>query len=338
MLVDMGNEKIFRARFEDAKEYWNLLDRLGHVSCFPFIQPEQTSFTFHLAKHDERLAMLCMMTLALAEGIRNITESTYTLPDGSLDSFPLGIPISWASLEKLPTVGVFKCHYICSPDTRNFKVRQSLMDKYGFRQPPASEDHVTWWSSISHVPLDVVEFVEFMNTNFKDVWEAFRVIDGDTQCGNSNGEISFAEFEEGMKELNCKKFKGGDEARRIKLVFRYIDSSGEGSVSMAEWGVLDQIFKEIQLSIMEFVEFCDRTFENLEHAWKELDEDGSDDIDLGEWCNGLRRLGYFGLAKPIFSYIDMDDQGTVSWDEFLLLETYQQKLAERDLKLRGLQP
>merc|ERR1712100_701346 len=151
-------------------------------------------------------------------------------------------------------------------------------------------------------PMDVVEFVEFcysgqeklidvLAANSKTSKEklkklhpldmVFRIIDGE----DGNGEISLREFEEGIEEMSCKKFDPKDKtdppkSTRISSVFRYLDPSGEGTVSKDEWGVLKQLWNEINLSIKEFVDFCERTFEgDLSAAWKLLDADESGAID-----------------------------------------------------------
>eukprot|EP00931_Biecheleriopsis_adriatica_P035263 TRINITY_DN20300_c0_g1_i2.p1 TRINITY_DN20300_c0_g1~~TRINITY_DN20300_c0_g1_i2.p1 ORF type:complete len:1477 (+),score=305.27 TRINITY_DN20300_c0_g1_i2:143-4573(+) len=316
-LIDMHNEKVFRARFENYEETRLLLSRLGHCSCFPFIQPEQTSFTFDFGAYDQRLAFHCLYTLALVEGIANLKDVTWTFEDGTVSTFPTGIPRAWDKFPAIPTYGVFRCHYVCSADTRAFKLRQKLYEKYTYRQAP-EEDEVRWWSSMTQIPEDVIVFVEFINTKYQDIWQPFLIIDGE----DGNGEISLMEFKAGIPAMKCKKFAGPNEADRIVSVFRYLDPDGGGLVSKQEWEVLQQIIEEIQLSIKEFVQFCLRAFGSLEGAWKALDEDGSGEIDQSEWCSTLLRNGYFGLSRPIFSFIDMDDEGTVSWDEFVQLEKF----------------
>merc|ERR1712203_481708 len=86
---------------------------------------------------------------------------------------------------------------------------------------------------------------------------------------------------------------------------------------------MDMLRKEVQLSITEFVQFCERTFgDDLADAWGFLDEDGSGEIDLDEWLEAVQKVGYFGPARQVFNYLDKDDEGTVSLDEFELLESF----------------
>jgi hypothetical protein len=106
---------------------------------------------------------------------------------------------------------------------------------------------------------------------FSNVYEAFTLIDGP----GGNGVITILEFRDGLKELKFERFKTprkdgivADEHKRINDVFRYLDPGGEGSVSKAEWGVLDQLWYEYQLCIHEFVHFLQRTFgDDLMIAW-----------------------------------------------------------------------
>merc|ERR1740121_2322132 len=113
------------------------------------------------------------------------------------------------------------------------------------------------------------------------------------------------EFEFGLQEIKFKTFKGKDEQARIANLFRYLDMGGEGSVSLEEWQLLDQLWKEFDLSIREFVQFLCLGFgEELENAWAVLDDDGSGEMDEAEWMEAVQQIGYFGPAKVVFALID----------------------------------
>merc|ERR1712032_831040 len=199
----------------------------------------------------------------------------------------------WDTFEKMPKGGFFDVEYMCSPEDRNFQFRQQCLEKYGCWSLDVAEEEVLWWAALSEAPEDVLEFLEFLTANFADVFEAFTAIDG----VGGNGVITRKEFAEGYKEIGCKKFEGENELERINAVFRYLDPSGEGEVSRDEWAVLDQFWKEIKLSIHEFVSFCSRHFgEELANTWEFLDDDGSGEIDQDEWVEAIRKLGYFGPA------------------------------------------
>jgi len=99
-------------------------------------------------------------------------------------------------------------------------------------------------------------------------------------------------------------------------------------VSKGEWNILELLWSEIKLSITEFIQFCERTFgDELVEAWKFLDEDGGGEIDMEEWCKACEECGFFGPVIPIFRFLDADDEGTISLDEFNQLEKFQ---AERE--------
>lgn len=204
-----------------------------------------------------------------------------------------------------------------------------------------------WWAAINVTPEDVLEYLSFIGARF-DSWtndvkcydgvgRAFDFIDG----VDGNGVVSLREFEEAYREMECTKFKekdeqkrehpaGADEKKRIEGVFRYLDPSGEGTVSKKEWSMLDMLQKEINLSITEFVQFCERTFgDDLETTWKYFDVDNDGSINGKEWLDGCEKIGYFGPVVPIFGYIDADDEGTVSVEEFKTLSEFQESPENR---------
>lgn len=318
-LTDIHNEKVCRCRFYYKEEINKLFLRLGHAFFFPFVQPEEATFVLDFSYYDQRLAANILFTLSKAENWRNLKDAQFVRTDGFVDNLFGGVPQSWSNFELMETSGIFKARYVCSPDDRNYALRKELAKKYTNREVPDGK-HVMWWSSIKDCPPDVVEFVEYINSNFKTIWEPFRIIDG----ADGNGEVALSEMETGIKVMNCKKFDGENRYERIKAVFRYLDPDGGGIVSKNEWKVLDQLVREVRLSVKEFVEFCERTFgSDLDDAWAALDSDGSGNIDFAEWQDMLTALGFFGMASPIFAYLDKDDEGTVCKEEFAVLSDYQ---------------
>lgn len=131
------------------------------------------------------------------------------------------------------------------------------------------------------------------------------------------------EFEEGINDVGCKKFRGKDETSRIQALFRYLDPGGEGTVSREEWAILEQLRKEYILCITEFVQFLQRTFGNdLAVAWDFLDSDNSEELSLEEWLHSCQAIGYFGPARCVFGLLDNSDDGKISLQEFIVLEDY----------------
>merc|ERR1712228_419326 len=114
----------------------------------------------------------------------------------------------------------------------------------------------------------------------------------------------------------------------VVAAFRAIDGvSGEGTISECEWLVLDQLFEEMNLCLEEFVKFLERAFgcceQVLERAWQVLDEDSAGELTEDNWKDVVEeRFNYFGPSKIIYHFLDKDDGGTISWDEFRTLERF----------------
>jgi Ran GTPase-activating protein (RanGAP) involved in mRNA processing and transport/Ca2+-binding EF-hand superfamily protein len=339
-VVDMYNEKLFRVRFESLDALTTIQNRLGLATNFPYVQLEQTCFRFNFSKHDERLAANALMCICSKEGWKNIQDYTYTHADGVVDPLLAGIPRSWESLDKMPRSGIFAGRYNCSPDERCYKVRAHYFKMYSFWEAPEKEDAVTWWAVPSETPEDILEFLEFLSSRFDNVSKAFKAIDGE----DGNGQITKNELLQGIRKMGCKKFKevnekGQGEEKRVEAMFRYLDVSSEGEVNEAEFHVLDLLFQEIQLSIREFVKFLVRTFgTDLATAWKVFDESGDGEVDFDEWMQELTTLGFFGASKTIFNYLDKDDEGTISLDEFECLMEFSEPDVTFDKRRASMKP
>jgi len=320
-VTDFYNEKVFRVRLEDPTEYYALCDKVGYVTFFPFIQPEQGVFRWDFSKHDQRLATNLFISLLVAKERReNAKEVHYFREDGTIDPLPLGIPRSWEYFERMPKAGIFCVKYTCSPEDRRYNVRKDMFSKYGNWVCDKSEDEIDWWCDISDTPQDVLEFLTFLSRRFKTTKMAFEFIDG----MDGNKVINLKEFMEGLHNMQFVKFSGKHEDERVKALFRYLDPSGEGQVSESEWEVLNFLWNEVQLSIREFVSFLERTLgDDMNEAWHFFDEDGSGEIDADEWREATRNVGYFGPVMPIFHFLDKDGEGSISADEFIVLEDFQ---------------
>lgn len=323
-IVDFHNAKLCRVRFESQEEIMNLTDRLGYASFFPFLQPENCRFELDLSYSDQRLCASILVALSIKEKVSNIREPEWTHRDGTKDPLTLGIPRSWESHARVPTDGVLKGTYVCAPEDRKFELRKEFAEKYGFFKSNAAEEDVQWWTGLTEPPPDVLEFLEFLLSRVSHVNEAFTIIDG----ADGNGEITLREMEDGFRELKCHKFKGKDEKLRIGNLFRYLDMGGEGSVSLHEWQLLDQLWKEMDLSITEFVHFLELTVSaDLAECFARIDEDGGGELSEEEWVEAIKDIGYFGPAKVVFALLDSSDDGNISLEEFMVLQKYQSKRA-----------
>lgn len=326
-IADIHNEKVCRVRFNNPSELQKLRNRIGFVTYFPFIQPEQCHFELDCAFYDQRVAVSMIKNLGNKERENNIINPVCIQEDGKNTLQLGGIPPFWTDPKNIPPQGIFQCTYKCAPEHRSIQYRNQLLENYGLWKIGVDDSSVKvmWWAALSDAPDDVVEFLEFLVTRYSNLKEPFRVIDG---MRRSNKNVTSKEFHEGYEAMGCKKFAGANESARIQNVFRYLDPGGEGSISEGEWQVLISFFNELQLSMREFAQFLARTFGDegespeklLTDAWDYFDDDGSNSITMKEWTAALvNKLCYFGPASQLFNYLDKDDEGTISLSEFMVL-------------------
>merc|ERR1712232_701599 len=117
---------------------------------------------------------------------------------------------------------------------------------------------------------------------------------------------------------------GSSWLERIRNIFRELDPSGEGQVSLGEFRIFELLWNEIQLCIREFIEFCTRMHgRDLRVTWDKLDTNGDGWVDKIEWHQMLKHIGFFGATNPMFNYLDNKDQGKISWEDFSRLSELQ---------------
>jgi Ca2+-binding EF-hand superfamily protein len=296
------------------------------------MQPEQCPIELNFAVYEQRLCASLFVALANKERRENLTDFSFQKADGTFDPLQLGLPRRWDRFDQMEKAGIFRATYKCSPEDRKFHVRKQMFEDYGFWKLPVEESQVMWWADINSAPNDVLEFLTFVCRSFESVEKAFRFIDGE----GGNGEISLTEFREGIKKMKFKKFDPSNKSRqsskstksseeeRIKGLFRYLDPSGEGSISLREFDVLKLLWNEVNLCIREFVQFLVRTIgDDLDEVWGFFDDDGSGEIDADEWVECCKNCGYFGPVMPIFRFLDQDGQGSIESEEFSELAAFQ---------------
>eukprot|EP00928_Gymnodinium_smaydae_P023163 TRINITY_DN19221_c1_g1_i2.p1 TRINITY_DN19221_c1_g1~~TRINITY_DN19221_c1_g1_i2.p1 ORF type:complete len:1317 (-),score=150.31 TRINITY_DN19221_c1_g1_i2:107-3715(-) len=314
-LVDHQNEKVVRVCFDDTCPAI-LTSRVGFCTFMPFLQPENVKFTLDLAYNDQRLYASYLVQLANREKPSNIQSPSYIREDGKIDPLNLGVPRSWEMPDKIPKGGIFRGTYNCAPEDRQYSFRLKAAEIYNRFYVKAEESDVLWWTGLSETPGDVVKLLEFLVSIFPEADKAFELIDGP----DGNGKITLRKFIEALKGLECTKFRGSNEDQRIEHIFRYMDASNNGTISAEEWRILSQLWAEFNLCMSEFIQFLSCTFSgNMKEAWRELDIDGTDCLDLAEWSFAVREVGYFGPANLIFALMDTSGNGTISFQEFFRL-------------------
>merc|ERR1712113_60847 len=202
-----------------------------------------------------------------------------------------------------------------------FQMRKEMMETYGFWSCSGLTDaDVRWWYTMSDVPVDVIYLVTYIMSRW-DVPSpsaSFSIIAGD------KGGIAFSVFE----NVFSRRFEErGSEQKRLHDIFRYFDDSGDGKVSAKEWFVLDEIWSEIRLSVQEFAQFLQRTFQaEVEATWEFFDKDKSGDVTEAEWSEAVTNLGYFGPVKTIYAFLDPLGRGFLRKEAFNHLHHFQQSI------------
>lgn len=326
-IMDIYNEKVFRVRIEDEALLDQMRRRIGHVALWPFIQPEQSHFFLNFCEREHRIVANMLVILSGKEDTRNLHNPKLCNGKGEQVILTSGVPRGWEKLGDIPTEGTLSVSYGCAPENKSLPRRKQLLETYGHWSVFIEPKDVMWWASLKDVPADVLAFLEFLIPRYEKMEMAFKAIDGH----DGNGQIMLREFEDVVRaggSLGCKKFQEPKhlEMERIRSVFRWLDPSGEGQVSIDEFMIFDQMLNEVTLSIEEFVEFCVRTFGSaLEDAYQFLDGDGSGEIDRDEWQSACTQIGYLGPVDAIFNFCDKDEEGSISLDEFLNLEKFKKK-------------
>jgi len=296
----MQNMKLISSRIEEISntEWESLRERMGTVTLLPFFQPEHFDFSFDLSLYEDRNAANAVLFLAFRENSENVVNPSLVYDDGSSYDFVLGVPRSWEKFEAVPSSGFFTFKYNCSADERKMQVRKDLAQKYGGWN---FEDDVTknviWWTRLDTAPEPVLFFLYYCMKEFRDVDYAFKEIDGP----GGNGQITLVEMKDAVSKWRWGKFLQKPDL--VTKVFRYLDPDGGGEISHPEWDTMSQLFKELMLSMLEFLQFVDRIFGDFHVAWSEMDSDGSDSIDATEWSEAVTSMGYFGPSGTIFQYL-----------------------------------
>lgn len=305
-LGDPQNTKVVRARLNEAERKM-ITHRMGILTVYPFVQPEQYKFDSKLSIYEDRMAVALTFSFAVREGMHNIQELSLILPDGKHYPFLQGAPPSWEKYEVVPTEGVFHCKYKCSPEDRRLAIRKEFAFKYAGWDSSGVDANTMWWSDLNEAPDPVLYFLYYCMKQFKDMDTPFRTI-----CGS--GPMTLDMFKRQMASWGWDKFK--KNPTWVTQVFRYLDPDSGGEVTREEWGAVEQLFKELQLTILEFLQHLNRTFMgNFGMAWDEIDADGSDSIDFEEWEEATKYICFFGAAVPIFYFLadDNDMIGRKAW-------------------------
>lgn len=333
-LSDPQNMKMIVSRI--APDEWDELKlRLGTLTLFPYIQPEQYRFVFDTTIPEDRLAACLTVRMNLKESpgrLGNLRQPRLVLTDKSEFAFDRGVPATWKDLQTIPN-GLLSWQYMAAPEDRSLDMRIENLLRYGGWNTEIQSSKVIWWADVQAVPEAVSTFLVHVMRHFKhNLRAAFQMIDGP----DGNGKLSLREFKDAFGRLGWREFKDSEKAVEL---FRYLDPDRGGSISWEQWQVMDNLLKELQLAILELLQYVDRTFGSVEVAYEFLDKDGSDSVDLDEWCQAIKSMGYHGPSGVIYKYLCADaSTGTLlalsreRWDEVKILWERREAIYQRILQ------
>lgn len=212
--------------------------------------------------------------------------------------------------------------------------------RFGYWECEFGRRDISWCLNADEVNPDVLDFVEFLAGRFKDISEAFTKLEG----YYGNGELTQREFVESLEEFDFKEFDGPRKEERVRGLFHFLDAKRDGIVNAKNFGVLEEILCEMNLQVHDFASFVTRRFDyaldSLEKAWNALDCDGSGNINADEWEEAIcEKFRFFGPAANLFRFMDKDNEGTISFEEFEALEpiiqNYRDEALTRLTRKRG---
>ncbi|CAJ1354502.1 unnamed protein product [Effrenium voratum] len=261
------------------------------------------------SRYEDRIAASLVVRMNMKESKRlgNIRNPSLVLIGGNQFQFDRGVPAGWTNTSAIPQ-GTLRLQYMCAPEDHLIDFRYELLAQYGgWQADPKAK--IIWWAYLQAVPEPVVTFLIHVLRHFRDdLRAAFQMIDGQADTGN--GKLTLREFKLAVASLGWKEFMDPERATQI---FRYLDPDRGGTISYAEWQVMEEFLKELQLSILELLQHVYCTFGSVEVAHDFLDKDGSSSVDEEEWAQATKEMGYFGPSGIIYKYLCADQvQGQTS--------------------------
>lgn len=322
-VVDMENEKIFRCGF-DPLQLSLLQQSMGFVACFPYIQPDHWTIDLDLTRHDQRRVVSIMWSLAEKERMENLSDIVYLSAEKVLLSTAEWTPpVSWCSVENVPTTGRIKVTYRGGKDTLSWSTRKKLCEQYGHWQLQCNHTDVNWWSSLNEAPVEVTQFLQLLLRRFKDFDQAFTFIDG----VNGNGVINKKELTERVQRMGYKEFQGLQAVPLTQKVFRYLDPDSSGSISRKEWSTMMDLQKEVLQQLEDFALFLHREFPfargRLQKIWPLIDRENLEQVPLNRFKAALKdELGFFASAGVLAEFLDTDKKGYVCCEDLQQLRRF----------------
>jgi len=306
-MTDPQNQRVVWARIASMIEWEAMRQKLGMMVMFPFYQPEQICQHLTLSRHEDRLATSIFRYLSLRENPGNVRNPSLVLPDGTVKEFTAGMSPSWENYDEIPQEGYLSFMYECSADDRNLALRTELGKQYNGYSVDATIDKVFWWRSVNEVPEELLNFVYHGMRDFANPNDLFYILKGKGKPGN----LSLAEMLEAMQSMGWTYYMENND--RVRDVFRLLDADGGGELSLLEWYVIRCVWRELQLSLIEFCQHLEHHFGgDMEKAWIKMDLNGDARIDKVEWDAAVSAAGYFSQAAGYLFRLIADEEGIIT--------------------------
>lgn len=373
------NSKLVRAVFQQAD--WALLQsRLGYVLMFPFFQPEHTLFTLDLAMPEQRR---CLHQLVRYSGMEcpgggNMKTARIDRHGPSempkYEVFTAGIPMTWDSLDAIPTAGVVEVTYTCMAEHAKLKVRRRAAHALGgwaglAEDPTVVAAQTDWWCVLGDIGEDVVRVMVFVMTTFSCLDEVFNACDT-----NKDGKLNLQEFVGNLRAIGCGKLNRRHNSTASSGVSGSVastppsrgrtansDGSRRGRAPLAN--DMEDHAEEVLTSVFRFLdpnnkgEIRRREFAVLERLWRELIQAALDfkrhledlfgstesfwllasedgNLPWSAFETTSREFLYHGPLRGIFLYLDKDSNERVCKNEWDLLDALDGEPRERPSALR----
>ena len=251
------NEKVVRSWFSQSYFMGRFREFMGSCVAFPYVQVEGCDLAMDFRYHEDRLVLWMLMNYENREEGENLSNVRWDLDyDGDDDDLPMGIPRSWE--HNWPQQGFLQLVYYCAPQCCMTNARLAFCAQYGLWnvKESAKEDEreTLFWQALDEVPVPVVEAGLTLLHRFDSLAHAFRWISHEVKAGKKNTVLNLNSCRARLTKLGLRDGRKG-EYSQVKEIFRFIDRSGEGIISWAEFKVMNDLWQEIVAAVDDFMLF-----------------------------------------------------------------------------------
>jgi len=107
----------------------------------------------------------------------------------------------------------------------------------------------------------------------------------------------------------------------MSVAYKYLTPSGSPTLNIADFKALESTWRELQQITWEFRKHLRGFFGSFETAWSFADQDDSGEICWDEFKQLVLQTDFDGPMRHIFQHMDYDQDGTISEEEFMAIDT-----------------